>query len=82
MSDSPLQRPVSVDLEQAIASAIQAIPSDRTGAATVGVSKTGIEARVGWKPKPNVWFGGYAVKQWGGQGWQAAAQAGVVWGKR
>jgi hypothetical protein len=65
---------VKVAIDQAIA----AVPRDKRGRAAVGLSVTGAEAEVGWKPTSWLDLGGYAKKLWRG-GWTAGAKAQVIW---
>ena len=74
----PPLTPFTVDLNASIKNAIAAIdPGDR-GQASVGVSLTGVEATVAWRPLTRLTFGGSAERLWGGT-WKAGVKGQVRW---
>lgn len=65
-------------LRASIDQALADVPTGKTGAVTVDVTKTGGQIGFGWKPNDNVTVGAFGAKTWGG-GWTAGATAKVTW---
>ncbi len=74
----PLVRPISEALDAELTKLRGQVPTGKRGYATVGASLTGMEAGIGFKPKPWLDFSGYASKQWSGGGWTAGARVNVI----
>jgi len=65
-------------LKAAVSSALQDVPYGKTGRVGFGVTTTGAEVSIGWKPTSIFEVGGYAKKLWGG-GYVAGAQGQIIW---
>lgn len=72
-------RPVSFEMDAALKSAVADLPASSRGQMSATVTRTGIEARVAYQPRPFLTLGGYAARLWGG-GWQAGARAVLTFG--
>lgn len=75
----PITTPVfAPDLKAAIMASLASVPVAKQGRVGFGISLTGAEVSVGWKPSSVFEVGGYAKRLWGG-GWVAGAQGQVIW---
>lgn len=66
-------------LKTSIEDAVRAIPNDRRGKLTAGVTLAGAEVSVGYRVNTNVTLGAYGRRLWKTGELQAGALASVVW---
>lgn len=68
-----LPAPVSPALAQKIAEAVAKVPVGKTVAVDILVTKTGTEASVGYRIRPNWSVGAWVGREWSGA-WDAGAR--------
>lgn len=76
---SALPEPFSVPLQAKLTAALASVPAGKRGWLSLGLTRQGAEAAIGWRPKPGWTVSGYGVTPWTRTGWQAGVRAELIW---
>lgn len=75
---SALPQPFSVPLQEALKKSLASVPAGKRGWMSLGVTRAGAEAAIGWKPRAGMTLSGYGGRLWHGT-WDAGVRAEVIW---
>ncbi len=70
---------LSQPLQQKLSAALASVPSGKRGWLSLGLSKQGPEASIGWKPRAGVTLSGYGVSLWNRSSWQGGIRGEFIW---
>lgn len=75
---SALPQPFSVPLQEALKKSLASVPAGKRGWMSLGVTRAGAEAAIGWKPRAGVSISAYGAGLWK-RGWDAGVRGEVIW---
>jgi hypothetical protein len=78
MPASALPQPFSVPLQDALKKALASVPAGKKGWLSLGVTRAGMDAAIGWKPRAGLTISGYGAGYWT-RTWEAGVRGEFIW---